>query len=103
MAGKKYQAVLQKADLKQIYDLPQAIDIVKSVAYTKFDSSIDIAIKLNLDTTKAEQQLRGAISLPYFAGKPIRILAITDNPQAALDAGADFAGDADKINDIKAG
>lgn len=103
MSGKKIKDANKKIDSKKIYELDQAIDLIKSISFTKFDSSIDIAIKLNLDTTKAEQQLRGAISLPYYTGKPIRILAITDNPQAAIDAGADFAGDTDKINDIKSG
>lgn len=103
MAGKKLKAALQKIDKKQIYELQQAIDLVKDPTLTKFDASIDVAIKLNLDTTKAEQQLRGAITLPHYTGKPVRILAITDNPQAAIAAGADFAGDNDKINDIKSG
>ncbi|WP_033159953.1 50S ribosomal protein L1 [Mycoplasmoides alvi] len=103
MAGKKLKAVLSKFDFKKIYELTEAIDIVKGSSITKFDSSIDIAIKLNLDTTKAEQQLRGAITLPHNVGKSIRILAITDNPKEALEAGADFAGDTDKINDIKSG
>lgn len=103
MAGKKIKSALSKIDSKKIYELPEAIDVIKSVAFTKFDSSIDIAIKLNLDTTKAEQQLRGAITLPHNVGKAIRILAITDDPKAALAAGADFAGDTDKINDIKSG
>ncbi len=103
MPGKKLKSALEKIDTKKIYELPEAIDALKSVSFTKFDSSIDIAIKLNLDTTKAEQQLRGAVALPHFTGKPIRILAITDDPKPALEAGADFAGDNDKINDIKAG
>ncbi|WP_027123761.1 50S ribosomal protein L1 [Mycoplasmoides pirum] len=103
MAGKKLKTALAKIDPKKIYELSEGIDVIKNASFTKFDSSIDIAVKLNLDTTKAEQQLRGAISLPYYTGKPIRILAITDNPKVALDAGADFAGDNDKINDIKAG
>lgn len=103
MAGKKLKLARSKIDPKQVYDLTQAIQLIKDPSLTKFDASIDIAVKLNLDTTKADQQLRGAISLPYYTGKPIRVLAITDNPQAALAAGADFAGDSDKINDIKAG
>lgn len=103
MAGKKLKAALQKIDKKQVYELQQAIDLVKDPTLTKFDASIDVAIKLNLDTTKAEQQLRGAITLPHYTGKPVRILAITDNPQAAIAAGADFAGGTDKINDIKSG
>lgn len=103
MAGKKLKLARSKIDHKQVYDLTQAIQLIKDPSLTKFDASIDVAVKLNLDTTKADQQLRGAISLPHYTGKPIRVLAITDNPQAALAAGADFAGDSDKINDIKAG
>ncbi|WP_027119591.1 50S ribosomal protein L1 [[Mycoplasma] testudinis] len=103
MAGKKLKLARAKIDKKQVYDLTQAIQLIKDPSLTKFDASIDIAVKLNLDTTKSEQQLRGAIALPYYTGKPIRVLALTDNPQAAIAAGADFAGDTDKINDIKSG
>ncbi|ULH67541.1 50S ribosomal protein L1 [Mycoplasmoides gallisepticum] len=100
---KKTKAALGSFDPKQIYDLDKAIEIAKKTATTKFESSIDIAIKLNLDTTKAYQQLRGAISLPHNVSKPIRILAITDQQAEAKQAGADFVGEIDKINEIKAG
>lgn len=101
--SKRLQQGLKAVERKRLYELDQAIDLVKATAPVKFDASVDLAIKLNLDTSKAEQQLRGAISLPHYTGKPIRLLAITDNPQAALAAGADFAGDTDKIADIRGG
>ena len=79
--------------------------LAKETSYSKFDASIDIAIKLNVDTTKAEQQLRGSIALPHYYGKTSRILVIDDSITAdqAKKAGAEFFGGDEKIAEIKDG
>lgn len=105
MAGKKYLAAKKMVDSKKVYDLKEAVALAKKTSFSKFDGSIDIAIKLNVDTTKAEQQLRGTISLPHYFGKQSRILVIDDSISAA-DAkklGADYFGGDEKIAEIKDG
>lgn len=102
---KKMKDALSLFDSSKIYTPEEAAEIVKKVSYSKFDGSVNIAIKLNLDTTKAEQQLRGTISLPNGTGKSIRILAITDNmtKDEALENGIDFVGASERIEEIKNG
>ncbi|MDE7433534.1 MAG: hypothetical protein K2M43_00020 [Mycoplasmoidaceae bacterium] len=105
MPGKKYKNVLSLVDSKKVYTVEEAVALAKKTAITKFDSSIDIAIKLNLDTTKAEQQLRGTIALPHYFGKSKRVLLISSDvtDAQAKEAGADYFGGSDKIADIKNG
>ena len=105
MAGKKYEAAKKLVDRKKIYPYAEAVALAKKTSITKFDGSIDIAIKLNVDTTKAEQQLRGTISLPHYYGKLSRVLVIDDSvsAEAAKKAGADFFGGDEKIAEIKEG
>ncbi|BAQ54678.1 50S ribosomal protein L1 [Mycoplasmopsis arginini] len=78
---------------KDVYSLADAIELAKKASFAKFDESLDIAIKLNLDTRKSDQQLRGAVVLPNGTGKSVRVLVATDEvsaQKAALEAGADF-------------
>ena len=105
MAGKKFEAAKKLVDRKKIYPYAEAVALAKKTSITKFDGSIDIAIKLNVDTTKAEQQLRGTISLPHYYGKLSRVLVIDDSvtAEAAKKAGADFFGGDEKIAEIKEG
>ena len=105
MAGKKFEAAKKLVDRKKIYPYAEAVALAKKTSITKFDGSIDIAIKLNVDTTKAEQQLRGTISLPHYYGKLSRVLVIDDSitADAAKAAGADFFGGDEKIAEIKEG
>lgn len=101
--SKKMQKVMQNIDLKKIYPIKEAVELAQKTSISKFDGSIDVAIKLNLDTTKAEQQLRGTISYPKSNGKTLRILALSDEIKVddAKKAGADFAGGSDMIQDIE--
>ena len=105
MAGKKFKSVKTLVDNKKIYPVEEAVALAKKTSTTKFDSSIDIVIKLNLDTTKAEQQLRGTIALPHYFGKSKRVLLISSDvtKEQAEAAGADYFGESDKIADIKNG
>lgn len=92
-------------DKQKFYSIDEAVKLVKESSRTKFVSSIDIAVKLNLDTSKAEQQLRGTLALPHFFGKKKKILVLdiglTDKDASKL--GVDFAGDKEKIDEISKG
>lgn len=103
--AKKYNKVKPLVDRSKIYNVKEAIDLAKKTSFVKFDGSIDVAIKLNLDTTKAEQQLRGTISLPNYVGKQARILVISDeiNATSAKELGIDLYGTTDMIAKIKDG
>lgn len=104
-SSKRFKKLVALVDKKKVYSLKEAVDLAKQTSNTKFDSSIDIAIKLNLDTTKAEQQLRGTIALPHYFGKTTKVLVIADNvtSEEAKAAGADFFGTTDMIAEIKNG
>ena len=80
-------------------------ELVKKTSYAKFDATVEVAFRLNLDPRKAEQNLRGAVSLPHGTGKEVRVLVITRGEKAklALEAGADYAGDVDYLDKIKSG
>ena len=101
--GKKYVEATSKIEKNKAYTKEEAIKLVKETSVTKFDSSVEIAMRLNLDTKKADQQLRGAIALPKGTGKTARILVIAKGPKAteAKDAGADYVGDTDMIEKIE--
>ena len=103
--GKKYTEALSKIDRSKKYPLSDAIDLVKSVSFEKFDATIDLAFNLNLDPRKAEQNLRGALVLPHGTGKSKTVLAFAKGEKAkeAKEAGADFVGDDDMIAKIKGG
>lgn len=101
--SKKLKAKKAEIQTNKAYPLKEAVELAQKSSVSKFDGSIDVAIKLNLDTTKVEQQLRGAISLPHGNGKKIRILALDDaiTEQQAKVAGAEYFGDASMIPEIE--
>ena len=102
--GKKYIANAKLVDRTKFYSVTEAVELAKKTGAAKFDAAIDIAIKLNLDTTKAEQQLRGTIALPHYFGKKIRIVAIDDQISDAEAKKLGIkVGTTDLINDIKGG
>lgn len=103
--SKRYKAILASIDSKKIYPAKEALQILKNQSNVKFVASVDIAVKLNLNTTKPEQQLRGTFTLPHTVSKPIRILVIDDlfTQEDADACGADFFGGMDKIDEIKQG
>ena len=92
--GKKYVEAAKKVEKNKLYTKEEAIKLVKETAVTKFDGSVELAIRLNLDTKKADQQLRGATVLQNGAGKTKKVLVIAKGEQAkaAEAAGADYVG-----------
>ena len=103
--GKKYAEALSKIDKFKKYPLPEAVDLVKSISFEKFDATVELAFNLNLDPRKAEQNLRGALVLPHGTGKDKTVLVFAKGEKAkeAQEAGADFVGDDDMIEKIKGG
>lgn len=101
--GKKYVEVAKLVEKNKLYSKEEAIDLVKKTSTTKFDSSVELALSLNLDTKKADQQLRGTICLPNGTGKTKKILVIAKGPKAeeARNAGADYVGDMDYLEKIE--
>ena len=103
--GKKYLEAAKLVDSTKKYSLDEAVELVKKTSIVKFDATVEAAFKLNIDPRKAEQNLRGAVSLPHGTGKTVRVLVIARGAKAkeALDAGADYAGDAEYLEKIKMG
>jgi len=101
--GKRYNEALSKIDKTKTYTKEEAIKLVKDTSNAKFDSTIEVAMYLNLDTKKADQQLRGAVVLPHGTGKTKKVLVIAkgDAQKAAKEAGADYVGDMDMVEKIE--
>ena len=101
--GKKYTEALSKVEKGKVYSVDEAIKLVKETSISSFDGSVEVAMRLNLDTKKADQQLRGAIVLPKGTGKTKKVLVIARVPKAteAKEAGADYVGDTDMLEKIE--
>ena len=101
--GKKYNEAVSKIEKGKLYTKEEACKLVKETSKSKFDGTIEIAMHLNVDTKKADQQLRGAILLPNGTGKDKKVLVIAkgDAAKAAKAAGADFVGDVDMLEKIE--
>ena len=102
---KNKKAALAKLEKGKIYSIDDAAELVKNITFTKFDASVDIDIRLGVDPRKANQMVRGVVSLPHGTGKEVRVLAMVtpDKEQEAKDAGADFVGLDEYIDKIKGG
>ena len=103
--GKKYQEAMKLIDRSKKYDVNEALELVKKTNVAKFDATVECAFKLNIDPRKADQNLRGTVSLPNGTGRNVRVLVIAKEAKAqeALAAGADYAGDAEYLEKIKSG
>ena len=106
MTLSKYRKeALSKFDVEKSYSLEDASKIVKDITKQKFDSTVDLAVKLGVDPRKANQMVRGTVSLPHGTGKDVKVLVLCnpDKEKEATDAGADFAGLDEYIEKIKQG
>ena len=103
--SKQRKEALAKFDKSKSYSLSEAVNIVKQITYTKFDASVDLNIRLGVDPRKANQMVRGSVTLPHGTGKVVRVLVLCnpDKAQEAIDAGADFVGLDEYIQKIKEG
>src|SRR5574344_251397 len=103
--SKKQKEAFAKFDKSQIFSLEEAVSVVKQISYTKFDASVDLNVRLGVDPRKANQMVRGSVTLPHGTGKTVRVLVLCspDKNQEALEAGADFVGFEDYIQKIKDG
>ena len=101
--GKKYVEASKLVERTKLYTKEEAVELGKKTSTTKFDASVEIAIRLNLDTKKADQQLRGAVVLPHGTGKTKRVLVLAKGPMAtaAKEAGAEYVGDMAMIAKIE--
>ena len=102
---KNQKSVAEKVEAGKVYALNEAAQLVKDITTTKFDASIDIDVRLGVDPRKANQMVRGVVSLPNGTGKSVRVLALCtpDQEEAAKAAGADYAGLDEYIEKIKTG
>ncbi len=102
---KNKKLALEKVESGKSYSLAEASELVKQVTFTKFDASVDIDVRLGVDPRKANQMVRGVVTLPHGTGKQVRVLALVtpDKVQEAQDAGADYVGLDEYIDKIKGG
>ena len=103
--GKKYTDSQKLFDRQTLYDIPEALDLTVKTGKAKFDETVEVHVRLGVDSRHADQQVRGAVVLPNGTGKDVRVLVFCkeDKQQAALDAGADFVGTDDLVAKINGG
>ena len=103
MSGKKYKAVAALVDSAKLYSLEEAIGLAKKTARTKFDETVDLALKLGVDPKQADQMVRGTVVLPHGTGKKVKILVFAkgEKDKEARDAGADHVGAEDLADKIQ--
>ncbi len=103
--GKKYVDSVKLFDRGAQYDVAEALDFAVKTGKAKFDETVEVHVKLGVDSRHADQQVRGAVVLPHGTGKTVRVLVFCkeDKQQAALDAGADFVGADDLVAKINGG
>lgn len=102
---KKRKAALEKIEKDKLYTLKEAASLVKELSTTNFDASVDLSVRLGVDPRKANQMVRGTVSLPHGIGKEVRVLALVtpDKEAEAKEAGADFVGLDEYVEKIKNG
>jgi len=102
---KKQKEAATKIEKSKVYSLDEAASLVKEVNYTKFDASIDLAVRLGVDPRKANQMVRGVVTLPHGTGKDVKVLALVtpDKEAEAKEAGADYVGLDEYLDKIKGG
>ncbi|MBC8008694.1 MAG: 50S ribosomal protein L1 [Burkholderiales bacterium] len=101
--SKRYRAAAKAADLTKSYILAEAVGVLGKFPAAKFDETVELSIRLGVDPTQGDQMVRGTTPLPNGSGKKVRVLVFTDNPEAALKAGADHAGLQDMMTKVSEG
>lgn len=103
--GKKYVEAAKLVDSEKLYDPEEAVELIKKIASAKFDQTVEVAVKLGVDPKHADQQVRGAVVLPFGTGKTKRVLVFAKGEKAkeAETAGADFVGAEDMVEKIQGG
>ncbi len=103
--GKKYKEATKLVDSLQSYSPKEAVDLVKKTSYTKFDATVEAHLRMGLDPRKADQQIRSTVQLPHGTGRIVRVLVFAEgeDQKVALDAGADYAGSDDLVQQIQGG
>ena len=101
--GKNYKNEASKITKGKVYSKEEAVKLIKEISNTKFDATVEVAMNLNLDVKKADQQIRGAMVLPKGTGKETKVLVVTKGSEAsaAKEAGADYVGDTDMLEKIE--
>ena len=100
--SKKYEAALTKIEASKVYSLDEAVKLAKETSVTKFDSSVDISFKLNVNPTLADQLIRGTITLPHGNGKTKKVLGVTNTKlDEAKESGAEFFGGKEMLEKIQ--
>ena len=104
--SKRYRSAASGVDAKAVYPLDQAVEQVKTLATAKFVESVDLSLRLNIDSRKADQQVRGSFSLPHGTGRTVRVIVFSDDPAVAAsasEAGAVKAGGEDLVGEVQGG
>ena len=103
--GKKYAEAAKKVDRSKSYPVAEAVQLAKETNTVKFDASVEVSFKLNVDPRHADQQIRGAMVLPHGTGKTQKVCVIAQGPkeQEAIDAGADFVGGKELLDKMQQG
>ncbi len=103
--GKRFEQLIKNYNPKEVYPFVEAVEIVKKNATAKFDESFEVAIRLGVDPRKADQLVRGTVTLPHGTGRKVRVLVLCKPPRdkEAIEAGADYAGFEEYIDKIKGG
>jgi large subunit ribosomal protein L1 len=103
--AKKHKEAKEKVDRSKVYSLEEAVALLKDVAHTKFDETVDVSVRLGVDPRKADQMVRGAVVLPNGLGKTLRVAVFAkgEKAQEATAAGADYVGGDDLVEKIKEG
>ncbi|HDL64273.1 MAG TPA: 50S ribosomal protein L1, partial [Proteobacteria bacterium] len=104
-AGKKYRAAIERVEPGRLYSIEEALTLLKEIAFTRFNETVEFIVNLGIDPRKSDQMVRGTVSLPHGTGKKVKILTFCkpDQEEEALAAGAEYAGGADLVEKIKGG
>jgi large subunit ribosomal protein L1 len=103
MSSKRYKEAFSSTDLTKEYSIGEAIQLLSNMSAAKFDETLELSAHLGVDPKHSDQMVRGIVSLPRGSGKKVRVLAFTDNAQAAIEAGADYAGLEDMMKKVQEG